>query len=62
MRAVNKSVEQIVEDYRRASEAFRRKVQQDPAEARAFLIRAGVLKPDKSAAPMDREGSSPPRE
>ncbi len=39
------SVEQQVENYRRASEELRREIEGNPAKARAFLESAGILKP-----------------
>ena len=42
---MQKSVEQQVEDYRRASEKLRREIGDDPVKARAFLVSAGILKP-----------------
>jgi hypothetical protein len=41
-RGVITSPEQIVEEYRKASRRLRRRIKEDPTEARRFLIRAGI--------------------
>jgi hypothetical protein len=36
------SVEQLIEEYRKASESLRREIEGDPVKAREFLISAGI--------------------
>ena len=46
MESMIESVEQMIRDTKAASRALRRKIK-TPAQARAFLIEAGILKKDK---------------
>ena len=45
---VTQSVEQVVKQYRKASRKLRREIR-DPAKARAFLLRAGIIERHKSS-------------
>ena len=51
---MRESVEQIVDEYRKASELHRRMIGNDPVKARAFLIRAGILKPHSNPVANDQ--------
>jgi hypothetical protein len=42
------STEQTVRDYKKTSEAFRRKIASDPKKAKEALVRAGIVKETRS--------------
>jgi hypothetical protein len=48
IKIVTKSVDQVVGDFRKACEQARRE-HRDPAKARAFLIRAGIIEKHKGS-------------
>ncbi len=50
-RAMQPSVEQLVEEYKRASESLRREIGGNPEKIRDFFISAGILKPDAPLPP-----------